>query len=275
MISLTDTHCHLDIEKFDADRREVIDRALAAGLTRILVPGITLKSSRAIVKLAESRPHLFAAVGVHPNDSTTWDPQTIPALRELATSLKVVAIGEIGLDYYWEAAPRDHQHKVLKEQLDLAAELELPVSLHAREKGDAPDGDCARDLVEILEQWAGRLRVEKNPLAERPGVLHSFSGTRQTAEKALALNFYIGVTGPLTYKNAETRREVIAALPLDRLLVETDAPYLAPEPKRGKRNEPAFVMFIVEKLATLHSITPDQVAETTTSNAARLFAWGG
>jgi TatD DNase family protein len=271
----TDTHCHLDLEKFDADRREVIERALAAGLTRILVPGITLKSSRAIVKLAESHPNLFAAVGVHPNDSTTWDPQTIPALEELATNLKVVAIGEIGLDYYWEAAPRDHQQKVLKEQLNLAAALELPVSLHAREKDDAPDGDCARDLVEILDEWVGRLRVEKNPLAERPGVLHSFSGTRQTAEKAIALNFYIGVTGPLTYKNAGSRRDVIAALPLDRLLVETDAPYLAPEPKRGQRNEPAFVMFTIEKLATLHSLTPDQVAEMTTSNAARLFAWGG
>lgn len=272
---LTDTHCHLDLEKFDADRREVIERALAAGVTRILVPGITLKSSRAIVKLAESHPSLFAAVGVHPNDSTTWDPQTIPALRELATNLKVVGIGEIGLDYYWNAAPRDHQQKVLREQLALAAELELPVSLHARETGDAPDGDCARDLLQILEEWAGRLRVEKNPLAERPGVWHSFSGTRQSAEKAIALNFYIGVTGPLTYKNAQERREVIAVLPLERLLVETDAPYLAPDPKRGKRNEPAFVMFTVEKLATLHSLTPDQVAETTTSNAARLFAWGG
>ena len=272
---LTDTHCHLDLEKFDADRHEVIERALATGLTRILVPGITLKSSRAIVKLAESQPHLFAAVGVHPNDSTTWDPQTIPALEQLATSLKVVAIGEIGLDYYWEAAPRDHQQKVLREQLELAAGLELPVVLHAREKDDAPDGDCAQDLIQILEEWVARLRVEKNPLAERPGVLHSFSGTRQTAEKALALNFCIGITGPLTYKNAESRREVIAALPLDRLLVETDAPYLAPQPKRGKRNEPAFVLFTVETLATLYSLTPDQVAETTTSNAARLFAWGG
>jgi TatD DNase family protein len=272
---LTDTHCHLDLGKFDADRREVIDRALAAGLTRILVPGITLTSSRAAVKLAESHPNLFAAVGVHPNDSADWDPQAIPALRALAASPRVVAIGEIGLDYYWEAAPRDQQHRVLQEQLELAAGLKLPVVLHVREKGDAPDGDCARDLVQILEQWADRLRVEKNPLVERPGVLHSFSGTRQTAEKVIALNFYIGVTGPLTYKNAEKRREVIGALPLDRLLVETDAPFLAPLPKRGQRNEPAFVMFTLEKLATLYSVTPDQVAETTTSNAARLFAWGG
>ena len=274
-MNLTDTHCHLDLEKFDADRSEVIERALAAGLTRILIPGITLKSSRSIVKLAESQPNLFAAVGVHPNDANTWDPQTIAALRELSVSLKVVAIGEIGLDYYWEAAPRPQQQKVLQQQLNLAAELQLPVVLHAREKDDAPDGDCAHDLLNMLEEWAGRLRVEKNPLAEAPGVLHSFSGTRQTAEKVISLNFYIGVTGPVTYKNAEKRQEIIAALPLNALLVETDAPYLAPHPKRGKRNEPAFVLFTAEKIAALHSITLDQVAETTTANAARLFAWGG
>lgn len=275
MMNLTDTHCHLDLGKFDADRNDVIRRALAAGLTRILIPGITLKSSRSIVKLAESQPNLFAAVGVHPNDSNTWDPQTIPALRELAVSLKVVAIGEIGLDYYWEAAPRDHQHKVLEEQLNLAAELQLPVIIHVREKGDAPDGDCAQDMLKILEQWVTRLRVDKNPLAEQPGVIHSFSGTRQTAEKAIALNFYLGVTGPVTYKNAESRQEVIAALPLERLLIETDAPYLAPQPKRGQRNEPAYVLFMAEKIALLHSLSLDQVAETTTANAARLFAWGG
>ena len=274
-MNLTDTHCHLDLEKFDADRSEVIDRALAAGLTRILIPGITLQSSRAIVKLAEHQPNLFAAVGVHPNDANTCDLQTIPALRELAASLKVVAIGEIGLDYYWQAAPRPQQQKVLLEQLNLAAELQLPVVLHAREKDDAPDGDCAQDLVTMLEEWVRRLQVDKNPLAEAPGVLHSFSGTRQTAEKVISLNFYIGVTGPITYKNAENRQQVIAALPLERLLVETDAPYLAPHPKRGKRNEPSFVTFTAEKLAVLHSITLDQVAETTTANAAKLFAWGG
>jgi TatD DNase family protein len=275
MMKLTDTHCHLDLGKFDADRDDVIRRALAAGLTRILIPGITLKSSRAIVKLAESQPNLFAAVGVHPNDSNTWDAQTIPALRELAVSLKVVAIGEIGLDYYWEAAPREHQHKVLEEQLNLAAEQQLPVIIHIREKDDAPDGDCAQDTLKILEQWVQQLRVDKNPLAEQPGVIHSFSGTRQTAEKAIALNFYLGVTGPVTYKNAESRQEVVAALPLERLLIETDAPYLAPQPKRGQRNEPAYVLFMAEKIALLHSLSLDQVAETTTANAARLFAWGG
>ncbi len=162
-----------------------------------------------------------------------------------------------------------------KNKLNLAAELQLPVILHVREKGDTPDGDCAQDMLKILEQWVTRLRVDKNPLAEQPGVIHSFSGTRQTAEKAIALNFYLGVTGPVTYKNAASRQEVIAALPLERLLIETDAPYLAPQPKRGQRNEPAYVLFMAEKIALLHSLSLDQVAETTTANAARLFAWGG
>lgn len=270
---ITDTHCHLDLEKFDLDRQAVIDRALAAGLTRILIPGITLKSSHEIVKLASTRPELFAAVGVHPNDALTWDPQTVPALRELASDLKVVAIGEIGLDYYWDSAPHDYQQMVLKAQLDLAAELQLPVLLHLREKGDILEGDCARDLIEILSEWLAGLEAQKSPLAERPGVLHSFSGSLATAQKAIDLKFYLGVTGPVTYKNAEKRQELIAALPLDRLLIETDAPYLAPLPKRGERNEPAFVMYILEKIATLHSISTDQAAEITTANAARLFAW--
>jgi len=272
---LTDTHCHLDLEQFDADRPAVIDRARAAGVGHMLIPGITLNSSQAIVRLAGSRPRLFAAVGVHPNEALTWDAQTVPALRDLASDLNVVAIGEIGLDYYWDTAPHDYQHMVLQAQLELAAELQLPVILHLREKGDVLEGECARDLIGILEAWVGKLRAEKSLLAERPGVLHSFSGSLQTAERVLALNFFIGVTGPLTYKNAEARQKVIASLPVERLLIETDAPYLAPVPRRGERNEPAFVMYTAEKLATLLSMTPDQAAEITTANAARLFAWGG
>jgi TatD DNase family protein len=265
----------LDLGKFDADRAEVIRRAKEAGLGRILIPGITLESSRRIVRLVETDEMLYAAVGVHPSDALTWDGQAIPALRELATRLKVVAIGEIGLDYYWDAAPHEHQRRVLKEQLALAAELELPAVIHLREKDDAQDGDCASDLIQILEEWVNRLRVEMNPLAERPGVLHSFSGSRETARRALALNFHIGVTGPLTYKNAESKRQLIAGLPLEGILIETDAPYLAPVPERGKRNEPAFVRHIADKIAQLHFRNPEEVAAVTTANAARLFSWGG
>jgi len=270
---LTDTHCHLDLDRFDADRDAVIERAIAAGVTHILVPGITLKSSQQIVRLAESRPGLFAAVGVHPGDALTWDAQTVPALRELAAHLKVVAIGEIGLDYYWDTAPHAYQQMVLKAQLDLAAELQLPVLLHVREKADALDGDCALEMLQILDEWTARLRVENNPLAARPGVLHSFSGSLETARKAILLGFHIGVTGPVTFKNAVKRQEIIASLPLESLLIETDAPFLAPVPKRGQRNEPAFVTFTAEKLATLYSISVDEIAGMTSSNAARLFAW--
>ena len=282
-MKLTDTHCHLDFDKFDADRDEVLARAWAAGLTRILIPGITLDSSRAAVKLAESHPRLFAAVGVHPNDSLTWTAETRNALRELTRSsststvgrTKIVAIGETGLDYYWDSAPHDHQQKALQEQLALAAELRLPVILHCREKGDAPHGACAEDLIKIMEEWVNRLRVEMNPLAERAGVLHSFSGSHETAQRAIQLGFYIGVTGPVTFKNAAKRQEIVAALPLERLLLETDAPYLTPHSHRGRRNEPSFVHEIADKIAQLKPLDLEEVAAITSANAARLFSWGG
>jgi TatD DNase family protein len=272
-MTLTDTHCHLDLAQFDTDRTEVLRRAEQAGLTRILVPGLTLPSSRSVLKLAESHPLLVAAIGIHPNDALVWDGQTISALRELSLNLKVVAIGEIGLDYYWDSAPHDHQQKVLKEQLALASELQLPVVIHFREKGDAPSGDCAADLLKILQEWGIGLQREMSPLAERPGVLHSFSGTLEMAQAALGLGFYVGVTGPVTFENRPQRRELVAALPLDRILIETDAPFLAPHPHRGKRNEPAYVRLIADKIASVHSCTTEQVAIATSENAQRLFAW--
>ncbi len=274
-MSLTDTHCHLDFEKFDADRREVLDRAREAGLTRILIPGLDLASSLRAVKLAESDPMLYAAVGFHPTDALQWREDSLPALEALCKNEKVVAIGEIGLDYYWDSAPREVQQRVLVEQLNLAARVKLPVVIHLREAGDAEAGDCATDLLRILEQWVTRLRAESNPLAERPGVLHSFSGNRQTADQALDLGFYIGVTGPVTYKNAEAKRQVVAALPLVKILIETDAPFLSPVPRRGKRNEPAFVAHIADKIGEIQKIDPQEVAQITTTNATRLFCWGG
>jgi TatD DNase family protein len=280
-MNLTDTHCHLDFEKFEPDRPDVLTRAREAGLTRILIPGIDLPSSRRAVELAESDPLLFAAVGIHPTDALKVESQksdlqlsTLDELRILAQSPRVVAIGEIGLDYYWDSAPHDVQKDVLKEQLQLAGELQLPVVVHLREKGDAEEGDCASDLLQILEEWAKKLQGDKNPLAERPGVLHSFSGSKATALKALQLNFFIGFTGPITYKNAENKREVARSLPLERILIETDAPFLAPIPQRGKRNEPAFVTHIAGKIAEIHNITPQEAAAITANNARRLFLWG-
>jgi len=225
-LNLTDTHCHLYFNKFDDDRDEVIARAAKEGVTRILVPGITLETSLASVKLAESHPAVFAAIGVHPTDALTWTEQTRDALCEMAKSphpslphkgegAKVVAIGEIGLDYYWDRAPHDLQKQVLHEQLSLAEELSLPVVLHLREKDDAPHGNCATDLLGMLEKWVASLKSRANPLASRPGVLHSFSGTFETAQRAIQMGFMIGVTGPVTFKNAAARREVIASISPD------------------------------------------------------------
>lgn len=217
---------------------------------------------------------LYAAIGVHPTETSDFRLETLDELRKISAHPKVKAIGEIGLDYYWDAAAREIQKKALKEQLNLAAELELPVVIHLREKGDAVDGPCAEDAMSILENWAAGLGAEKEALRKNPGVLHSFSGSLETAQRAIGLNFYIGITGPVTFKNAQRKQEMVAQLPLEHLLIETDAPYLTPHPHRGKRNEPAFVCEIADKIAQLQSQSQEEVATVTTSNAARLFSWG-
>jgi len=273
-MSLTDTHCHLDFNWYDDDRLAVLDRAAEAGVERMLIPGITGTSSQDAVLLAEGRPGLHAAVGVHPNEARTWNTQTHNALRQLARSSKVVAVGEIGLDFYRQSAPRDLQLHVLGEQLDLAADLNLPVILHLREEGDGEDGPAATSLMQSLEGWVAGLRSRHNPLADRPGVLHSFGGSLATALRAIQLGFFIGVTGPVTFKNAARRQEVVADLPLERILIETDSPFLTPVPHRGQRNEPAYVKYIAEKIAELQSRSQEEVASMTTSNAGRLFSWG-
>ena len=270
-MTLTDTHCHLDSSKFKADRADVILRAQQAGIGRILIPGVTRSSSRSAIRMAENHAMLYAAVGIHPTETADFDGSTLDDLRKMAQHPKVKAIGEIGLDYYWDLASHELQQKVLKEQLELAGELRLPVVIHFREKGDAPDGECAQDLLEILGEWTERLRKENSPLAERPGVLHSFSGSAETAGRAVRLHFYLGVTGPVTFR--KDRQELITRLPRECLLIETDAPYLAPAPLRGKRNEPAFVRHIADKIALLQDCSVEKVGAATTANAARLFSW--
>lgn len=268
---LTDTHCHLDLEQFDGDRAEVLARARQAGIRHILLPGLDLASSQSVVELAETDPMLYAAVGVHPTESQKFSENTSASLRQLAQSPKVVAVGEIGLDYYWKTAPHDLQALLLRQQLDLAADLQLPVILHFREKGDLPGGACARDLLTILESWQKELKARKNPLADRPGVLHSFSGNIETAERAMELNFTLGIGGPVTYN--PQRQELVRNLPVDRLLIETDAPFQAPAPHRGKRNEPSFVTLIADKIAALHSMKIEEFTAIMDANARRLFAW--
>ena len=272
-MNLTDTHCHLDYDKFDLDRAEVIQRANDSGLIRLLVPGLDQRSSTEAVRLAESNPSVYAAVGFHPTDLDKFSEETFQEVKGLASHPKVVAIGEIGIDYYWvkESGKRAFQREALKQQLQFAKEINKPVIIHMREENDAWFGEASQDLLKILEEWKNNLR---GTLAEKPGVLHSFNGNLETAQRALALNFYIGVTGPVTYKNAEEKRNIIKQLPIKKLLIETDSPFLAPVPFRGKRNEPAYVGHIADKIAEIHLISPAEIANITTANAARLFAWG-
>jgi TatD DNase family protein len=255
-----DTHCHIDFDGYDADRNEVLQRAADAGVATIIIPAIDVESSERIVALAQATPALYATVGVHPNSTATLPEHWLDRLRTLGKEQKVVAVGEIGLDYYRDWSPKDAQHAAFEQQLALAAELELPVIIHNREAHD--------DIMPILERWAASLPPG---LKERPGVLHSFSAPQSVAERALAAGFYLGFTGPITFKNADELRHIAAQVPLDRLLVETDGPYLTPTPHRGKRNEPAYIPLIVERLAGLHRIPFDDMAAQTTANARRLF----
>lgn len=274
-MELTDTHCHLNWNKFDPDREAVILRAGAAGLVRMLVPGLELKSCREATGLAETYPGVYAAVGFHPTNLDNFSEQDFARVKELEGHPKVVAVGEIGLDHYWvkEEAKLKFQREILKRQLAFASEIGKPVIIHLREEKDAWFGEASIALLEILGEWHTGLKAMNHPLAERPGVLHSFNGTLETARKAIAMNFFIGVTGPVTYKNADEKRRIISNLPLEQLLIETDAPFLAPVPYRGKRNEPAFVGKIADKIAEIQSRNKEEVAAVTTRNAARLFLW--
>ena len=275
---LTDTHCHLDFNKFDEDREAMIQRALDASVERMLVPALELESCKAVIQLANSHSNIFAAVGFHPTDIEGWDDMSITNLRNLVqTEKKILAIGEIGLDYYWvkEAEKQAQQREVLRQQLNLAQEVSLPVIIHMREENDAWFGQASIDLLKIITEWQNELQAQDHPLAKKPGVLHSFNGNLETAQKAIQHNFYIGVTGPVTYKNAEEKRQVIRQLSLARILIETDSPFLTPIPHRGKRNEPAFVAHIADKIAESHDTTREQVAQITSDNAQHLFGWGG
>lgn len=254
-----DTHCHLDFDSLAEDVDEVVERAASAGVTRIIVPSIDLDNVPTVLALADRFPGVYAAVGVHPNSAAGWRDEWLDQLRELARHPKVVAIGEIGLDYYWDKVPPETQYAALAGQLDLAAELFLPVIIHNRE--------ASVDVIDMLA--ASRLNGR-----ERPGVLHSFSGDWATAEAAQAMGFYLGFTGPLTYKKADDLRAIAVRMPLDRILIETDAPFLAPHPYRGKRNEPAYVRLVAERLAEVRGLSLPEIAAATTENALRLFGLG-
>jgi TatD DNase family protein len=253
---LIDTHCHLDFDSFDADRDEVLARALAAGVMAIVVPALDLGNLDAVLALADSHSAVFAAVGVHPNSTADWSDDWLDTLRAAARHPKVVAIGEIGLDYHWDKSPAAVQRRALEGQLSLAAELDLPVIIHNRE--------ATADVLDALGNSALTGR-------ERAGVLHSFSADWAAAEIALGLGFHVGITGPVTFKKAEELQQIARRLPLDRLLIETDAPFLTPHPHRGQRNEPGYVRYVAEAIAALRDVPPESIAQQTTTNAERLF----
>jgi TatD DNase family protein len=260
--ALADTHCHLGFSAFRGDLHAVLKRATQSGIRRILVPGIDLESSQAALRLAEQHSPIYASVGVHPHNADSLDDHVRQKLARLAASPKVVAIGEIGLDYYRNLSPREAQQEAFEWQLDLAKQLELPVVIHCRES----IGDISKTLL----KWSKSLPAV---LIGRSGVMHSYSYNGEHAEEFIAAGFYIGIAGPVTYRKAETLRQTVSDIALDRLLTETDAPYLSPHPHRGQRNEPAHVRLVAEEMAKIHRVPLADVAKATFDNAGALFKW--
>ena len=250
---LFDTHAHYDDEAFDADRDAVLTALPEQGVGLILNPGCDVESSRKAVRYAAAYPHVYAAVGIHPENCGGCTAGDLDAIRALAQQPKTVAIGEIGLDYYWaENPPRDFQQQVLRQQLALARELALPVIIHDRE--------AHADTLAIVREFPGVT-----------GVFHCFSGSPEMARELLKMGWYLGFDGPVTYKNARRAPEVAAVTPLDRMLIETDSPYMTPVPYRGRRNDSGYVHLVAERLAEWKGVTPEEMARVTTENGKRLF----
>jgi TatD DNase family protein len=267
--SYIDTHCHLDLHQFDGDREAVIERAQAAGVGIIVNPSIDLASCRRVLALADRHAHIYAAVGVHPNDCGAFGDAALAELRLLAQHPKVLAIGEIGLDYYWEKESHDQQQRVLRAQLELAGESGLPVILHSRNR-TGEDRACNSDLLWAIAQWGPVVR-KYDAGTGMIGVWHAFSGDFAEAQQAVELGLALGLGGPVTFQNARQLHELAPRLRLDRLVLETDAPYLAPHPHRGQRNEPAYIPLVADRLAVLCGTTAQAIAAETTAAARACF----
>lgn len=251
---LIDSHAHLDFPEFADDLPGVLERARKNGVTRIITIGVDPPSNAAAVRLAASYPQIYAAVGIHPHDSRPLGPEDLEALRAAAGEPKVLAIGEAGLDYYWNRQPRDVQESCLRMQIVLAGELGLPVVFHIRDAFD--------DFFRIAADYASIL----------PGsILHCFSGDWTIARRCLDMGFYLSMPGTVTFAKAKAQQEVARLAPLDRLLVETDSPYLAPVPFRGKVNEPSYVLHTARKIAELRGVELEELAAATTANTIRAF----
>ena len=258
---LVDTHAHLDAHAFDADREEVIARAWAAGLGAIITVGADVDSSRQAIALAQAHPDVYAAVGIHPHEASNAGPNALAELERLACEGLVLAIGEIGLDLHYNFSPPAIQRERFAAQLELARRVNKPVVIHDRE--------AHAETLAILRDW-----LSTGPQQGSPGVLHCFSGDRKMAEQVIEMGFYLSFGGTITFQNARGLQELVRDLPLERILLETDCPYLAPHPRRGQRNEPAHVRLVALQLAALKGLSLERVAEVTTANAQRLFRIG-
>ena len=260
-LSLVDTHAHLDMKDFDKDREEVIARALNAGVSTIITVGTNIESSKKALGLAEEYPQILAAVGIHPHDTSSVTKADIDILAEIAKHPKVVAIGETGLDFYRNYAPREKQIEVLKWQLDLTVQLKLPIIIHCRQ--------AEKDMLGLLSDWSLNNKI---PPEQGRGVIHCFSGDTNATRQYLDMGFYLSLAGYIGYPASKSLQSVIRDIPGDRLLVETDCPFLPPQAYRGKRNEPAYVAITAGVLAKIREVPLETVATETTQNALRLFS---
>lgn len=256
-MNVFDTHCHYDDERFNEDREAAYGRMLEAGVKRCVCVGSDLASSRRCLDIAAGHAGVYAAAGVHPHEAKDAPEDYLDVLRGMLKEEKTVALGEIGLDYYYDLSPRDVQKRVMQEQIDLALEMDKPVIFHIRDA----HGD-------MLDAFRARKHLPS-------GIIHCFSGSAETAREYVKMGFYISFAGPLTFKKAPHLWEAAKSVPLERLLVETDSPYLSPEPLRGRRNEPANVVWVLKKMAALRELPEEDMARVTWENACRVYRIGG
>jgi TatD DNase family protein len=251
---LFDTHVHLNAEQFNEDLEEVISRAKEAGVGKMVVVGFDRPTIERAMELVEHYDFLYASIGWHPVDAIDMTDEDLVWIEELSSHPKVVALGEMGLDYHWDKSPKEIQKEVFRKQIQLAKKVKLPIVIHNR--------DATQDIVDILREEGAE---------EVGGIMHCFSGSPEIAQECVEMNFYISLGGPVTFKNAKKPKEVAKEIPLERLLIETDCPYLAPHPNRGKRNEPAYVKLVAEQIAELKGISLEEIEAVTTANANKLF----
>lgn len=251
---LFDTHCHLNVDAFEEDVEETIERAKELGVSKFAVVGFDTETIKNSLELSQAHPEIYSIIGWHPTEAGSYSPDIQESLIQLLGQDKVVAMGEMGLDYYWNTSPKEVQEKVFRQQIQIAKDLKLPISIHMR--------DAIEDTYRILKE---------EDVSSIGGIMHSYSGDVDYMKRFLDLGMHISLSGVVTFKKAVEVHEVAKVVPLDRLLIETDAPYLAPVPYRGKRNEPGYVRYVAERVAELREMDFEELANVTMTNARRLF----